>query len=96
MTPTIDGDVLVRSSGVLDLIYSAKIEKNNGDLIIYTNYSDEIITSLKKLSFLNEITGSLSISYLRNIKNLEGLENLKIIGGSLILENNSKLENISA
>lgn len=94
--PTIKEDVVIRSNGILELLGKNKIERIEGNLTIRSDFYEPNISSLENLKHLKEVSGSLTISYLGDLKSLEGLNQLEIIGGGLIIRNNSELQSTEA
>ncbi len=54
-------------------------------------YSDPGVSSIQSLINLSEITGNLTIGWNSSLQSLEGLNNLRKVGGDLEIENNSHI-----
>jgi hypothetical protein len=86
------GDFFLRSQGQVD---SFALKYNTCDSVVGRLYLiDSTITDISKLTFIKYITGDLSINGCR-IKNIDGLSQLKEIGGNLGVFSNKELENIN-
>ena len=84
-------DELIFSNNNLDsLPFSCNIKRVNHDLKI----SDKNLKNLHALRELNFIGGDLKLEEIPNLISLAGLENLRIINGSLLILNNENLKSI--
>ncbi len=92
------GNITLSSQAEVEEFAKESCKVVNGDLEIIYNISSptlDPIVDLSMLTILSEIRGDLIIKdHLLHLTSLRGLENIALITGDLVIENNSRLNNI--
>lgn len=89
---TLGGDLVVKDNPSLESVDAPKLDEIPGELVLKDN---DALASLQGLSSLTWV-GSALISGLPLLESLAGLDALTGVGGSLALNNNAKLADLTA